>query len=117
MKQFVYPAVLYFDKEDNSYTVAFHDISVFTQGETVEKAFLNAKDILRTYCETSMKLYNEVEMPSSFLDVKKKHPNDIVMMVEAETGLHVANITPVPQSGMFEEEDFSKKDFKMRDVD
>ena len=44
MKQFVYPIILYFNEETNCYTVAFDDLDIYTEGDTVEEAFLKAKE-------------------------------------------------------------------------
>ena len=83
-QQFVFPAVLYFDKENSNYVVAFPDIDVFTEGVTVEDAFKSAKDYLTAYLKFSMHLNNDLENASSYIVVKNQHENDIVLLVDAE---------------------------------
>ncbi|MBQ8761824.1 MAG: type II toxin-antitoxin system HicB family antitoxin [Clostridia bacterium] len=83
MKQFVFPAVLYKDKENRGYTIILHDISVCTEGETVEEAFLRAKEFLETYCRCALEYNGEVEEATKYEDVEKE-PNNIVLLVDAQ---------------------------------
>ena len=48
MKQFLFPAV--FIKTENEYTVVFPDLNITTEGDTLEEAYLFAKDYLRVSC-------------------------------------------------------------------
>lgn len=83
MKQFVFPAVLYKDKENRGYTIILHDISVCTEGETVEEAFLRAKEFLETYCRCALEYNGEVEEATKYEDVEKES-NNIVLLVDAQ---------------------------------
>lgn len=83
-KQFIFPAVLYFDEENNNYAVAFHDIDIFTEGETVEEAFKSAKEYLLAYVNCSMHINAEVEDATNYVIVKNEHQTDIVLLVDAE---------------------------------
>lgn len=83
-QQYIFPAVLYFDEENNSYAVAFHDLDVFTEGETVEEAFKSSKDYLCAYLKCSMHVNGEVEKASSYVVVKKEHEAEIVLLVDSE---------------------------------
>lgn len=80
-QQYTFPAIFYKDKENDSYTVAFADLDVFTEGETIEEAYESAKEFLRAYIKYSIKEYGEVELASSYDDVKKEHQNETVMLV------------------------------------
>ena len=84
MKQFVYPAVFYFFEEENVYTAAFPDMNLYCEGDSIEDTFLKAKTFLYTYCLCSLKLGNELDKPSKFLDVKKKYEDKIVQLVDCE---------------------------------
>ena len=42
MKQFLFPAVFF--KDEDIFTVLFPDLNITTEGETVEEAYLFAKD-------------------------------------------------------------------------
>lgn len=83
-QQFVFPAVLYYDEDSSNYAVAFNDLDVFTEGETVEDAFRSAKDYLEAYIKFSMHLNNEIELATSYLVVRENHSNDIVLLVDAD---------------------------------
>jgi predicted RNase H-like HicB family nuclease len=84
MKQFVYPVVLYLDKDTNYYTVAFHDLDIYAEGTTVEDAFLNAKEFLKAYFECLVKFGEEADEASEFLKIADENLANIVLLVDAE---------------------------------
>ncbi|MGN1208357.1 MAG: type II toxin-antitoxin system HicB family antitoxin [Christensenellales bacterium] len=106
-QEFVYPAVLYYDEENNNYAVAFNDLDIFTEGETVEDAFKSAKEFLLAYLECAHHIESEIEQPTSSIVVKDQHKADIVLLVdssldtEAPKGEFVSDITDFD---LFEEE-------------
>ena len=83
-QQFVYPAVLYYDEDNNNYAVAFNDLDIFTEGDSVEDAFKSAKEYLLAYLECSNHINNELETPTSYVVVKNNHQSDIVLLVDEE---------------------------------
>ena len=83
MQQFVFPAILYKDSENRGYTIILHDLSLCTEGETVEDAFLRAKDFLETYCKCALEFNGEVESATKFEDVENDE-NNIVLLVDAQ---------------------------------
>lgn len=80
-QQYTFPAIFFKDIENDSYTVAFADLDIFTEGDTIEEAYESAKGFLQAYIKYSIKEYGEVETASSYDDVKKMHQNDTVMLV------------------------------------
>lgn len=84
MKDLIYPAVLYKDKETGWYTIAIHDLGIVTQGETVENAYVNAKDYLSAMCECAVKFECEIDAPSPFIDVWNKNKGSIVLLIDAQ---------------------------------
>ena len=80
---YVYPAIFYYDKEEDYYSVAFYDLDVFTEGNTIEEAFKSAKEYLASYIKCSLLVYGEMDPPSSLEEVKKQHEKDVVMLVDA----------------------------------
>lgn len=84
MKQYIYPAVLTKDEDNNIYIISLYDLELFTEGETVEEAYLNAKSYLENYLACCLKLDAEFDAPSSFDDMQKRFPNDMLMMIEAD---------------------------------
>ena len=83
MKQFVYPAVLYrFDEDESQYTVSFPDINIYCDGDSVEVAYVKAKNFLYAYCLCSLRLGNKFEKPTSYLKTIEKYPDKIVLLVD-----------------------------------
>ena len=106
-QQFVYPAVLYYDEENNNYAVAFNDLDIFTEGDSVEDAFKSAKEYLFAYLECSNHINNELEQPTSYIVVKNEHQADIVLLVDSELDNESAQGKFMPEDldiDLFEEE-------------
>ena len=78
-----YPAVFYKDDESEGYTVAFHDLSLYTEGKNVEEAFLRAKEFLVAYIKYSLKYEEELPKASDFETVKSQNDN-LVFLIDAE---------------------------------
>lgn len=83
-KNIVYPAVLYRDPETGGFTIAIHDLGIVTEGETVEKAYLNCKDYLTTMCECAIRFDCEIEPPSNYIDICKKFKDNLVILVDTQ---------------------------------
>lgn len=83
MKELVYPAVLYKDKETDEFTIAIHDLGIITEGKTVEDAFINARDHLTAMFECAVKFDCEIDAPSPFLKVWRENKENIVILVDA----------------------------------
>lgn len=116
MKQFVYPAVFYYEKETDSYAVAFHDLGLFTEGDTVEQAFLSAKKFLNAYFDCAVKIEAEYDQPSTYISTKEKYSTEIVMLVDTEIGTVVANLKRVPVEELFSDS-VDINDYKLRDIE
>ena len=80
MNQFLFPAVFF--KEDDKYIVLFPDLNITTEGDTVEEAFLFAKDSLKVYCSYVEKFDLDIDMPSTFESISAKNPKNLVMMID-----------------------------------
>lgn len=108
MRRFLYPCVIYDDKENNNYAVAFHDLGVFTEAETIEKAYIRAKLFLEAYCECAMSMDADFPIPTSFEETQKKHPKDIVQLVFAEVGDVTSNLEKVPLENLLDDDDMEQ---------
>lgn len=84
MRKFVYPAVLYFDEEAQSYTIAIHDLALYTEGSSVEVATNNAQGFLNNYLECALKYDIEIPEASNFSEVISKYPKNLVVLVESK---------------------------------
>ena len=104
MKRFLYPCVIYKDDEENNYKVAFHDLGVYTEADTVELTYLRAHLFLQAYCETALKIDADFPEPSGFIELQKKHPKDIVQLVFVEVGDVTANIQKKPIEDLLEDD-------------
>lgn len=81
MFHYVYPAVFF--NIDNQFQVLVPDLNLTTQGDTLEEAYLLAKDYLRAYCTYALKFDMEVEMPSTYDKIKNKYKEGMVMLIDA----------------------------------
>ncbi len=83
MATFVYPAVLFDDKDTNSFSIAIYDLSLFTSGATVEDAHLRMKEMLTKYFEMATKYGLEYNQPTPYDKVIEDFPKQLVILVEA----------------------------------
>ena len=84
MKKFVYPAVLFADDKKNTKTILFPDLDIVATANSVERAFLEAGDFLKSYLEFAIKMESRVVPASTFDEVKMMNPKRIVLLVSAE---------------------------------
>ena len=80
MKQFLFPAI--FVKEEDKYVVLFPDLNITTDGDTLEEAYLFAKDSLKVYCSYVVKFDLDLDTPTKFEKVRNANSKDIVMLVD-----------------------------------
>ncbi len=83
MKKFTYPAVIFFDEEEQAYIIAMFDLGLVTSGETVEKAHEAAREMLGAFLECAYAFGSDIPDASSFDVVVKTHPKEICVLVEA----------------------------------
>lgn len=85
MSKIFYPAV--FHEDDNSYWVEFPDLEgCFTNGSTIEEAFLNASEALGLYLDLDDDSYERtINKPSQIKDVINNNPGLLVMLVEYDS--------------------------------
>ena len=84
MKKFVYPVILFTDAESKSYTVLFPDLDIVATGETVEEAYLEAEDYLKSYLEFANKMGSQVANASTFVETEMLNPKRKIMLAGAE---------------------------------
>lgn len=85
MSKISYPAI--FREDNNSYFVEFPDLQgCFSSGDTVESAFINAKEALGLYLDSDNDAYSRViNKPSSIKEICLKNPDVVVMLVEYDS--------------------------------
>ncbi len=81
--QFLYPAIFVQD-EDGSYQAIFPDLNIYTDGENLSKAYLNAKDLLSAFFSYAVKYDIDFYPPTKTEEIFAKcKQNEYVMLVDA----------------------------------
>ncbi len=70
MRQFIYPAIFYFDEGETK--VYFPDLDISTSGDNYDEAFLFAKELLKVYFMYVLTNDLDFNFPSNYLDSSKK---------------------------------------------
>lgn len=80
-----YPAV--FHLENKTYWVEFPDLEgCFTDGNTIEEAYENAREALSMYLDKSGDTYErKINKPSSISKIINKYKKEVVMYVESDS--------------------------------
>lgn len=81
MKTYVYPAVLYQDREGLHY-LAIPDLNLLATGTDTEEAFINGKEYIKSYFDLATRFDAIIPSPTSYEDVCKKHPKNKVVMID-----------------------------------
>ncbi len=70
MRQFIYPAIFYFDEGETK--VYFPDLDISTSGDNYDEAFLFAKELLKVYFMYVLTNDLDFNFPSNFIDSTKR---------------------------------------------
>ncbi|MCK9574415.1 MAG: type II toxin-antitoxin system HicB family antitoxin [Clostridia bacterium] len=84
MKTYIYPAILYLDEESKGYTIAFHDLQLFTEGDTVEESYERAREYLEIYSDCVLKYGGTMPDATKYLETAKKYKDNIVLLVDSK---------------------------------
>ena len=84
MEKYVYPMVLFENKDGQGYTVLYPDLDIVTSGDTVEDAYLRAKDYLQSFMEISAKFESTLSDASTYEEAQGLNPKRIVLLSDAE---------------------------------
>jgi len=84
MKTYIYPAILYLDEDNKVYTVAFHDLELFTEGDTVEESYLRAREYLEIYSDCVLKYGTTMPSATKYADAAAKYKDNIILLVDAK---------------------------------
>lgn len=82
MQKFVYPAVLFQDKENGTYVISIDDLYIVGEGDSVEAAHLDAQNSLNRYVEGTLKYDLDFVEPTKFETIRQKYPKHLVMLIE-----------------------------------
>ena len=83
MTQYIYPAVLTYDKESGVYLLSIYDLDLYTEGSTVEEAYNRGKAYLENYIACAINFGMEITPPSTFEEIEVKYGGDRILMIES----------------------------------
>ena len=84
MKTFKYPAVIFVDNETGTSVMAIYDLSLFTEGDTVEEAHKKMEELLATHMSIALKNNLTFNEPTPFNTVVANYPKQICVLVDAK---------------------------------
>lgn len=82
--QYIYPAVVYRENEDEPYVMVLPDVNIVCEGDTIEDALKEAKEQLKVYLECVVKLDANLTRATDFMAFRELHQNDIILLVECD---------------------------------
>lgn len=83
MKNYIYPAVLYFVADDDDYMLHIEDLNVFAYGQNVEEAMHNANNLVASYIQLSLRIDMEIPDSTPYELMVQKHPKQTILLLEA----------------------------------
>ncbi len=86
MTSIYYPAVFHIADDTGGYWIEFPDLpGCFSEGRTDTEAVEMAKDALSLYLDTNSDSFDlTINKPSTIIEVQKKYPGEIVMLIEGD---------------------------------
>ena len=85
MKQFIYPALYYADDENETSTLLIDDLDIISSSDTVENAYLSAKDHLQNFVDWSIKYGGVINPATSFKETCALNPKRDVLLVDVNS--------------------------------
>ena len=85
MKQFIYPALYYADDENETSTLLIDDLDIIASSDTVENAYLSAKDHLQNFVDWSIKFGGVINPATSFKETCALNPKRDVLLVDVNS--------------------------------
>lgn len=82
MQNFVYPAVVYKDLDNDLYVINIEDLYLVGEGNSVEEAHEHVKGLLERYIQTTLSFGLDFVPPTKFEEIRAKYPKNLVMLVE-----------------------------------
>ena len=83
MKKFTYPAVVYYDEDNQIYVMYIGELGLVAEGETVEEARRYLTIYLREYIITSLRFGLPLTEPASYEELKKKNNDKNIVFLDA----------------------------------
>ena len=96
MKTYVYPAVLYQDKDGANY-LSIPDLNLLATGLDAEEAFVSGKEYIKSYFDLATRFDAIIPSPSSYEDICKKYPKNKVVMIDVAIKVNNPELTQEEQ--------------------
>ena len=84
MKNFTYPAVIFSDQDTGAAVIAIYDLSLFTEGDSVEDAHASMQGLLGAHMSYALKNNLPFNEPTSFKQMVKDYPKQLCVLVECK---------------------------------
>lgn len=97
MKQFAYPAICYYDADNETTTLLLPDTDIIASGENVEEAFWSAKNYLKSFIDWSIKFDAEIPQPTKYSEIVKANSRKSVLLIDTESKAKLADIEKAEQ--------------------
>lgn len=82
--QYIYPAVVYKDSEEDPYVMVLPDVNIVCEGDTIENALIEARSQLKIYLQCVIKFGANLTRATDFEEFRKEHLKDIILLVECD---------------------------------
>ena len=92
MKTYVYPAVLYQDKDGTHY-LSIPDLNLLANGADAEESFTNGKECIKSYFDLAERFDSIIPTPSSFEEISKKYSKNKVVMIDVAVQVNNPELT------------------------
>jgi len=79
---YIYPAVVYKEKESEPYVMVLPDVNIVCDGNTVEEALVEAKCQLKIYLQCVNKFNANLAKATDFAEFKEKYKNEMLLLVD-----------------------------------
>jgi len=85
MKRYIYPAIYYADNDNFTSVLLLPDVDIIASDNTVENAFISAKNHLQSYVDWSIKFGGAISEPTSFKETCSLNPKKDVLLIDVES--------------------------------
>ena len=82
MKKYVYPAIIYFDEENEIYVLVIEELSLCVEGDSVEEVHARGGQFLKIYVDEALKEDIEINEARDFKEVAAENAKQICVLVE-----------------------------------
>ncbi len=82
--QYVYPAVVYKESDQDPFVMVLPDVNIVCEGQSVEEALIEARAQLKIYLECVLKFGANLTRATDFMQFKEKYKDEILLLIECD---------------------------------